>query len=231
MKITCRACHADVPSDDLNIELAIAKCARCGDVFGFADEVANRAPVRKRAPIPTPKGIEVVDNGGEIVLSRRWFSVAYFFFAFFCLVWNGFLVIWYGLALSAGDAALPMLLIPLLHVAAGVGLSYFTLCGFVNTTHITVRQGRLHVKHGPLPWPGGRSIETMTLDQLFCAKKVHRSRKGGTSTSYLLKAQTRSGDTLKLLTLHDETQALFLEQRLERVLGIQDRPMPDELPR
>lgn len=231
MKIKCSDCQAEVSGDDLNIELAIAKCGACGAVFGFADQVPNHAAPRTRAPIPTPKGIEVVDMGGELVLSRRWFSPLFIFLALFCLMWNGFLVSWYAIAFASSGAPAPMLFFPLIHVAAGLGLSYFTLCGFVNTTRIEVKQGRLHLRHGPLPWPGRRDLDTMALDQLYCTKKAHRSSKGHTSMTYVLNARTRTGDTLKLLTLNDETQALFLEQRLERVLGIRDRPMPNELPR
>jgi len=61
---------------------------------------------------------------------------------------------------------------PLIHVSVGVGLSYFTLCGFVYKTRIAVRAGALTVRHGPLPWLGARTVASRELKQLFSVQKI-----------------------------------------------------------
>lgn len=230
MKLTCDDCGAAVPSENINIARAMAKCGRCGSVFGFADQVPNSVADQERPRVPMPRGIEVIDMGGDLSIHRRWFSPKFLFLVVFCLFWNGFLVVWYTLALSAEEAPWLMLVFPVLHVAAGVGLSYYTLCGFVNRTVIRVGQGKLRIRHGPLPWPGNREVETSRLEQLYCTEEVHRS-KNGTSTTYKLRANTRVGEALELLTVDERAQALFLEQRLETALGIRDRPVKGEVER
>lgn len=230
MKLTCEDCGAKVPPGNIELSRAMAKCDHCGAVFGFADRVANTYGAPERPRVAMPAGLEVVDMGADLTLIRRWWSPKYIFFAVFCLMWNGFLVVWYGLALSSDDAPWMMLVFPLLHVAAGVWLSYFTLAGFMNRTKIRITQGRLHIQHGPLPWPGNRDEDSSRFEQLFCTEEVRRT-KNGTTTQYILRAKVRGDGAQKLLTLDDKDQALFLEQRIEAALQITDRPVPGELPR
>lgn len=126
LKLTCEDCGADIPAENINISRAVAKCAHCGAISGFADRVSNSRAAVERPQVALPPGIEVIDLGGELTLLRRWFSWKYAFLAVFCLFWNGFLVVWYTLALSAEETPVLMLVFPILHVAAGVGLSYHT---------------------------------------------------------------------------------------------------------
>jgi hypothetical protein len=231
VKLTCEDCGAPVAPDDINIERALAKCQRCGAVFGFADRVGNtRGSGAPRGPVAMPKGIEVFDLGADLTIVRRWFGWKFMFLAVFCLIWNGFLVTWYGLALAAEETPWVMLVFPVLHVAAGVGLTYYTLCGFLNRTELRLGQGRFRLRHGPLPWPGRRDLEASRFEQLYCTEEVRRT-KNGTQVTYTLRGNTRDGESLKLLSLDDKDQALFIEQRVESALGIRDRPVAGEVQR
>ncbi|MCA9550043.1 MAG: hypothetical protein KC933_08415 [Myxococcales bacterium] len=230
MKLTCEDCGADIPAENINISRAVAKCAHCGAISGFADRVSNARAAVERLQVALPPGIEVIDLGGELTLLRRWFSWKYAFLAVFCLFWNGFLVVWYTLALSAEETPVLMLVFPILHVAAGVGLSYYTLAGFLNQTEFRVGQGRLRLRHGPIPWPGARDMDAGKLKQLYCTEEVSRSR-NGTTITYMLRANLRDGDSIKLARLDTRDQALFIEQRIEATLGIKDVPVAGEVPR
>ncbi len=158
------------------------------------------------------------------MLERSWFSPSLIFMAFFCVVWDSFLVFWYSMALRAG-APWIMVVFPIAHLAVGVGLTYSTLCGFVNRTRIAVEGGRLSIGHGPLPWRGNRVLETQALDQLFCEEKI--GSKG--SKSYVLSALLKGGEKVVLLkSLPEADQALYIEALLEDRLGIVDVPVAGE---
>ena len=45
-------------------------------------------------------------------------------------------------------------LLPIAHVAVGVGLTYYTLTRLMNRTRIEVSRDELTIRHGPLPWRG-----------------------------------------------------------------------------
>jgi hypothetical protein len=198
---------------------------------------------RRRAEVPLPKGLSVqreepagigfgeAAGRGKLVILRRWFSPKYVFLLFFCVVWDGFLLFWYSIVFSQGGEgpAVIMGLFPLLHVAVGVGLTYSTLAGFLNTTTLTVEDDLLRVRHRPVPWIGNRDLRVADLKQLYVREHVSRSR-NGTSTTYRVHAVLDGGNDLKLLSgLEDASQALYVEQQIERHLGIVDEAVGGEM--
>lgn len=234
--LRCRNCGATIDSRDVHEDLAIAKCRYCNTVMDLArrgqdDAPAQAAPARRERPaVPIPERFKVDQQGGKLTIEWRWFNATFIFLLFFCGFWDSFLVVWYTTAMSSGDAPLIMFVFPLIHVAVGVGLSWYTLAGLLNRTRIEVEQGTLRIRHFPLPWPGNREIPVGDLSQLFCDESVHRN-KNSTTYTYNLHAMLRSGGRkLKLIgRLEKPELALFLEQKLESHLGIRDVPVQGEL--
>lgn len=231
MKLICAACNFDIPADDINIHLGIAKCRQCASVFNFLDRldaVSAESARRQRAAVPVPPRYQVESWGKELTIRKRWYKPFLFLMAFFCVVWNGFLVAWYTIALGTG-APWIVKLFPLIHVAVGVGLTYATVCGFVNNTVIRVAGMTLSVRHGPLPWFGNRTLGTSELKQLYCTRTLRRNRRS-VSERYALNAVLAQGQKVELLGHDlDEEQALFLEQRIEDHLGIRDERVPGQI--
>jgi hypothetical protein len=237
MKLSCPGCGKPIPAENMNLDRAIAKCIGCDAVFSFADKLDGGAAIearRQRPEAPLPRGITVDAWGSDLTITRRWFSPALFFLVFFCLFWNGFLVVWYSMLFfgplhEEGAAVLPFLLFPLLFVAIGVFLTYFTICGFINRTVIRAGSGQLSVRHGPLPWPGNVSLFTNDVHQLYCTEDVHRGR-NTTSVTYRLNLLTRDDRKIKLISgLNDADQGIFMEQKIEEHLGIKDRRVSGEM--
>lgn len=210
----------------MNLETMAARCRACQSLVDLrAEQTAAGAPL----PVPLPERVTVRDFGGELRIERRWFTWTAIFFAFFCTFWLGFLAFWYAMAIGVGNV--PMMLFPLLHVAVGAGLLYFTVALFVNRTWIVVGGGVLTVRHGPLPWPGNRDIATAALEQLYCEEHISRTR-NGTTVTYSVRARGTDGRLVKLVTgLPQRDQALFIEERIERHLGIVNRHVRSEIGR
>lgn len=211
-----------------------------GTVIGGVRERTSGAPAANassapRAAVPMPPRF-TVEQGASLKITWRWFGPQFLFLVFFCVFWDGFLVFWYAAAFGmaatgSASGSAPMLLFPLLHVGVGIGLSYYTICGFVNSTVIEAGSGRLSVKHGPLPWRGNIDIDSSQFEQLCSEEMVHRGKNGVTRT-YDVSAVDRDGVWRKLVKgLPEPAQALFLEQALESHLSIVDRPAGGELPR
>jgi hypothetical protein len=233
MHLSCRDCGAAIPAEDVNIDKGIAKCRACGAVLDVEEALrgpggATRPQPRPRAP--QPRSITIEDLGDGLRLTRRWFTWGVLFLTVFCVMWDGFLVFWYANALRPG-APLFAALFPILHVAIGLTLTYTVLTGYLNRTVLEVSQGRLTVRHGPLPWPGNRDVDLSELDQLYCEEKISRGR-NGVSYAYNVCGLLKGGQRLPLLSgLPDRSQALFVEQLVEGYLGIEDRAVGGELPR
>lgn len=241
MKLSCPACGAAVPASDVNIQQAIAKCSRCDSVFRIDQQLPPAKPSQDRQETPMPKNFRVEDFGTELVISWSWFSPTILFLLFFCVFWDGFLIIWYSAVFGfsflglggpkgpVGGALLLMALFPLLHVAVGVGLTYYVLASFVNRTRVRVDRGELSIRHGPVPFPGNKTLSTSELTQFYCTESVRNQRRGYNVT-YDLNAVHVDGSKIKLLGgLSEIEQALFLEQRLEKFLNIENERVPGEV--
>lgn len=160
-----------------------------------------------------------------LVIRRRWLGAQAFFLLFFAVIWNGFLVVWHAVAISQGAWA--MSVFGLLHTGVGLFLIYLVLGMFLNTTEI--RAGRtLEVRIGPLPWKGNKTIAPEEVEQFYCLEKISHG-KNGSSASYKVEAVLKGNRRETFVAgLQKPEEALFVEQRLEKHLGIRDVPVAGE---
>lgn len=204
-------------------------CGHCGRQATVRGEAA-----RPRGNVPRPASLQIADDGWSYELSWRWFRPVFLFLVFFCIVWDSFLVFWYTMAIGGGPPFpfnLIMIIFPIAHVAVGVGLTWYTLCGFVNRTVVAVRNHELTVRHGPLPWPGNLTLDAGDIRQFYVREKVSHG-KNGTSVTYDIEVIQSAGNSRKLITGLDSSDlALAIEQGLEQHLRIVDEPIAGELPR
>ena len=179
--------------------------------------------------VPLPDHVKLSHEGADLVLDVRWFRPVHLGMLLFAIFWDAFIVFWYRQALahpSPGDIALWF---PLLHVGVGLGITYSAITGLVNHTTVTVGSGAVDVKLGPLPWWGAKRVEASDIVQVFGEESISRTRSGA-SMSYHLNAITRDQRKIRLASsLGGKDVALFLEQEVERALGIADRKVPGEL--
>ena len=195
-------------------------------MFNLTDQLGGQSLTagRKRPDFEKPRSINIDKRGTDLTITWSWFNWGLLFLAFFCTLWDGFLVFWYMTALSAKPIVWIALVFPLGHMAVGIGLTYFTLAGFLNKTSIRVTRGRVSVSHGPLPWPGALSIPVSEIEQFFVTEKV--GSKG--SRSYNLCMLDKNNVRKEFLKLNSEDLAGFIEQALEKHLKIENRAVTGE---
>lgn len=228
--LQCPSCASPLREEAFDRDQGHVKCAYCGALMLIPVAGNRPAAFRERPPVPLPDRMELRHTPHGIEITQRWFHVVVLFLIPFCLVWDGFLVFWYTNALRSG-APLAAALFPLVHVAVGVGLTYYTVACLVNKTRLTVERGEVVITHGPLPWFGYRRVPGVMIDQLYAKSHVTHG-KNGPRTDYQLCYVNTTGRHEKLHANHlTSDQALYLEQQLEKALGIQDRAVPGELPR
>jgi hypothetical protein len=200
----------------------MATCPHCTSVTTVRGaSVAAPPPLSQQEPlVPLPERFLVSEEPGALRIQWRWFRPSALFLVGFCVFWDGFLLVWYAGALTSGSAV--MALFPLLHVGAGVAISYFTLATLLNRTVVEARPRALSVVHGPVPWKGAL-LAREDVAQLYVEEHVSRG-KNGTTVTWGLSAVLRSGKRQKLLTgLEEKAQALYLERALEARFGIADQ--------
>jgi ribosomal protein S27AE len=226
--LTCPSCGAQVRIPENATRFTCGYCGTEHLVEGLSRAGEPRPVLRKR--VPKPASVKVANDGESLSISQRWYSWKYLSALFFCIFWDGFLVIWYVIAFSS-NAPLPFKLFPLVHVTVGVVVTYTTIAGLVNRTTVELTRDELSVWYEPLLWPGEKKLKTSQIRQLFCKEVVSRSR-NSTSISYDLYAIDQDERQVKFATkLESRDVALFFEQQIETWLLIADRPVEGELER
>lgn len=222
--MNCPQCgHALSRADVVGSEVA---CSTCGARTPAAALLFPERPPTFR-PEGAPPGIEVLRSvlpgrrsGGyrdaarqpaELLLRWRWFKPVVLFLILFCIVWDGVLLLWYGAAsFLPGPVGFFLMCFPLLHVAAGVAITYFTLASLLNRTTIHLRDGELMVRHGPLPWRGGGRYAAEAIRGVRVRMQVQPQRRRQQRTSFELVADLddRSVPLVKGLASRDKADYL-----------------------
>lgn len=230
MELHCPACALAVPAADIDLPSGWAKCRECQNVFSF--RASPKAPA-----VPLPQKFEVTETPDRFVVSWKWFGVVYVILIPFSVIWWTILLVWYGAAvgisLSQGSWGIAVFfgIFGLPFVAAGLAMGYLCLAGFLNRTTIAVSRDRIEIAHRPLRWFGAKTLATRDVAQLYCERVEYRGKRG-VSRSYRVNVVTPDGRKVELIQgLEGEDQARFLENRIERFLGIADTPVSGELPK
>ncbi len=238
-ELRCKNCGAPIENEGIDLDLAMAKCSHCGTIFSLKGmpsresapgEPATTGQPDQRVLVPTPKRIKVFNQGEALQITYRWFGIKFIFMIFFTIFWNGFMLTWHGISLRSGMWA--MSLFGLLHTAVGIGMAYYTLAGLLNQTTIQVKNRELTIRHAPLPWWGNKRIRALDIEQIYSKEKISRSDEGSASYTYEVHAILDNGTKEKLVGgLKEQELALYIEQTLEKYLGIRDQPVRGEIPR
>jgi hypothetical protein len=227
---------------------AVMRCEYCGNQHIFrlptsgssasgpgwssaAQPASSSATTTAARPslVPRPREVTLQKQGDQLILRWRWFNIKFIGLAFFCFFWDGFLCLWYGMAFGGKGAPLLVFIFPLLHLAVGISLSYYTLAGFLNVTTLKVDRKQFSVQYDPVPWLGEVKVPTADLKQLYCKEKYHSSD-SGSHYSYQLCAILKDGRKLDMVPNLDSAEiAAFLEQQIESWLNIPDEPVVGEM--
>jgi hypothetical protein len=243
MDVRCRRCGARVPARDVNLDEMLARCLQCDAVF----ELRGKATARPAVELPAGMQVQIdrpdrPDRPGDpyrspgrlradVLLQWRWYRPRHLLVLGFTLTWWFVLIGWYAIVATTGAPTL-MMLVPLLHVAAGLGLAYVSVALLRNRSRLVVTSDRLEVQHEPMPWPGARSVPVAEIEQIYCTEGVAYTVNDHPVPGFSVRARTRhNGDLVLVKNLPEVEQALFIEQTLERALDITDRPVAGEVAR
>jgi hypothetical protein len=223
IELKCRNCGSQLAPEDISTQLAVARCHHCNALFAIPG-AGPRAIARPEVSLP--KAFRLDRSGDTVRISRRWIGPLAFFLLFFAVIWNGFMIVWNTISLTTGMWL--MSVFGMIHTGVGLFLIYYVLALFLNSTVILASPRELEVRIGPVPWKGNKRLPRDLVEQLFCKEKISRS-KNGTSSSYSVEAVLNGNRRETLASgFNDSDHALFVEQEIERHLGITDLPVAGE---
>src|SRR6185436_1293335 len=134
----------------------------------------------KKPSCPTSVTVQVREDGLHLVY--RWFNSRYIILALIdVLLW-----VTLGNALAVERqmqaATISLFLFGLAFGGIVLGMSYGTLAGWLNSTHIVLTPTELCIRHTPLPGWGPQHIQRADVEQLYCQERVYVTQgRGGLS--------------------------------------------------
>lgn len=220
--MSCPFCGASVPVDHVVKGMGMAECPSCNGVFQLDRPPQQGTPAPpSTAPEPRdlpPPGLEIARDDHSLIILHDWPRTPGFALLATAVVMLGPLLS----VVSSGVVWSLVLLLIVEVVLVAMGIAFVS-----NQTSIIVAGGELHVGFQPVPWFGGHVLATDAIDQLYVASIASGRRSD--RTTYELRAMLRGGTELPLVTgITDRESAMFIEQALERQLGVVDRSVPGE---
>ncbi|NMO17772.1 hypothetical protein HPC49_08050 [Pyxidicoccus fallax] len=234
MQLCCAACAAPYHANDVSLALKLARCHACDVVYDLAEREGPRLARAPREPSPklsVPRFFNVEETEEATRISWTWFRMEYLIIGGWGFALDVFSTALLARGLSNGSPLEPGAVGFLcLMLAAGLALTYCALTGFLNKTTIEAREDRLVIRHGPLPWPGNLELSRGELKQLYGKENARRPVFAWHGQGWNLNALDAAGRKRTLLhRLEEPEQVLYLEQQLEKRLGIEDAPVKGEL--
>jgi hypothetical protein len=223
--LKCPLCGGMITEKDMNRRRGTAECPDCG-VFTTIRGLNKSYTPNARPEAPLPSGFSTIEADSWFKITHTWLPGGTCFGIVVTILVIGALAWWQWSTLKEGG------IIRALWLAVMAAIGYYGLALTLNRTDITVDSNTLNVRHGPVPWPGNRTIRTAAVRQLYCKKVTHRrkSKWGNESFHYtynvMLLTQRRTVPLVKRLGSMDE--AVFIEQSIEKYLGITDIPVRDD---
>ncbi|MBU1535491.1 hypothetical protein KKF84_09225, partial [Myxococcota bacterium] len=105
-------------------------------------------------------------------------------------------------------------------------LSWYTLACLFNSTVIRVTNEEITVRNSPFWWFGNIHLLPRQLDQLWS----ERQEKVSGEPLFHVKGMLRNNRVFPLIYgLQNPSQALYIEQEIEKYCNIKDRKVPGEM--
>jgi hypothetical protein len=183
--------------------------------------------MKEQMDLGLPDNMEMQKFDSYIQISRKWFGWQAIFLVVFAIIWNAFLFSFYKDLGKNADTLTKLL--PLIHVAAGIGISYYAIASLFNVSTIFVSKDTLEISHKPIPWLGNKRLKSAELKQIYVKEKIKRNN-NNTSVTYEVRAILLNGKSIKIISgLPNSEQALYVEQEIERYIGIEDVKVKGEV--
>lgn len=158
----------------------------------------------------------IENKNGELVISWKRSVFIAIILLFMGIIWSFLSLIFVQL-----DDAIALYIIPVVSLL----ILYCGLVMAINRAKIRASTHFIKVEHGPLPWPGSKTIKVADVDQLFVIQEGKQKVNEKVTLLYSVKAKMRDASEKPLLLagmIESRERALEMEALLERHLHIED---------
>ena len=197
-----------------------------------ADEITglseNSEPAKNKVELP--KGLAIDFQEDYMHITSRWFDFRIIGVFLGAIMFNGLSIFQGFWPVLMSDKEWETKLFPLIFIIIGFVATYITLAKWLNKTHIYTSKKAIEIKQRPLPWLGNMRLDTENIKQLFTKLNTKKDSKGNSLNTYEIHIITTDNKEIKLVSgLGKKEQAWFIENNIEKYLGIEDVTVRGEI--
>ena len=218
-KIQCASCQEEIPADNININDKIAKCNNCNAVFSFHSIIAplTKDTEKMRQEVLRPEGIEIFHYKDDLDISiKQPFTVLegvalplIFFFTLLStmIFFKEGKAMWF--AIASWIASTLML------------ANLFTRSK--HKIHINITDRDFLIEWRPHKLTRSKSFDVQDISQLYINKY------NGYALNIIVDTPNGQKHHRLMSGLASLSKVQYMEQEIERHLGIKDRSVPEEV--
>jgi hypothetical protein len=221
-KVNCPSCNEEIGADNLNLQLNVGKCGSCNAIFSIEEDVkAVMGKQLMKQDIIRPEGIDLFYYKDDLDITINKHLQGLDAVGTFILPSFSFLSIILYFA-----KGIPVLFPVILTLAS----LYFIFKAFNyskrNKTLLNINNRILSIKSHPRNLTKDKSYNSGEIDQVYIK---HAADGSGYYSIHMIINGIEGQKHEKLLTVNSLSKAKFLEQEIERYLGIEDRKVPESI--
>jgi len=221
-KISCPSCQNEILAADLNINDKIAKCGECNVVFSFQNTVNNlfSNPAKVKQEILRPEGIDIFHFKNELDFTiQQPYSVLEGILGGLAI--PAALILTVAFIINGGPVLIPTLFFWLLSAYP----IYSWITHSKNKMYVNIDEKSVNVQWKPRKGRKARSYDKTDIDQLY----IKLNQMSGHHDVYMIVNGLEGQKHVSLLpSISSKSKALYLEQEIEKHLGIIDRAVLEE---
>ncbi|MFK8009304.1 MAG: IBR domain-containing protein [Saprospiraceae bacterium] len=217
-RIKCPSCDSVIPADNLNINDKIAKCNSCDIVFPFHENISDLLSLTKpKQEVIRPEGIEIFEYQDELELTIHQPITLFDVIPLIIISFITFL-----LTIAFFTKGIPIY-VPMISWTLAMFPIYNLFQRKHHKIYFNIDEEYLHIKWRPKKWTRDRKFHIKDIDQIY-VKTIH-----GHNSLYMITNGPEGQKHTKLFTqIMSLSKARYLEQEIEKHLGVADREVPEE---
>ena len=222
-KVICPSCCDPVSADNLNIESNIAKCNNCDGIFSFESQV-ERLTLRDdiTQELLQPEGVQLsyFHTELDIAVEQPWSGSEIglvTMFPFFIFMLLGIIIETISLIPFAKAIAIAIL------VTSFVGYITYFFRRKRHKLYVHIDNHNLYIERRPKKFIKDKMYAIQHIDQIYI-----KNGTSGNSVHMIVNGPQGQKHIQLIQSVNSRTKAKYIEQEIERHLGIKDRRVPDE---
>jgi len=228
-QINCPSCTQPIPADNLNIQTNIAKCNSCNGIFSFS-KAANRLSTEHQLvhEILQPEGVEINHFKEELDISvqQPWGVLETILLSLLPLL----LVMFTSFFIERFPAN--TVTISTLLALWGTSIAGYIAYFFIRKKHkiyVHIDEKFLSIERRPSKFTKDKMYDIKRIDQIYIKNIISGGTPKGCGIFMIVNDNLIGQQHIELIkSVSRRSIGKYIEQEIEKHLGITDRRVPDE---